>query len=1115
MQFKIIYGRSGTGKTTYIYNEIKEKIKSQNKIYIIVPEQFSYSAENKLLTTIEGNSSINAEVLTLSRMADRVITETIGNNKVHLSKIGKSMIIYEALEQLKGKMNFLRNTDKNLELSIRMITEFKKHNIDPSILNEALEKIENKYLKLKIQDSKQILEKYQEKIENNYIDEADSLEILSENIEKVPFFNDAIIYIDEFAGFTPNEYKIIEKLSTLAKEITITICTDSLQKVENIEQSIYYFNQITAEKIIEIAKRNGCHIDKINLTEAKRYKNEELKILEKNIYSSQKSAQKMKNDNISLFIAKNPYSECENVAKKILELIKQKNYRYKDIAVVSGNMETYAGNIKAIFEKYNIPIFIDEKKDINNNILMKHIISLLNIFTTNFSYEAMFSYIKSGILEIEEEEIFQLENYINKWGIRGNKWYKSDFEYEEKNDLQDKINETRKKIMTPIIKFKNQLTGEKTAKEITNNLYKFIEENKIQEKLLEKADELEKKGQIEIAEEYRSGIEIFFNVLDEIYMIFEDEKMTFDKYNKILQIGITKSELGKIPTSFDQVLFGDIDRSKTKEIKALFLIGMNDGIIPNIIKDEGFLNDVDRENLRNNNIEIAKSTVEQLYENQYNIYKTLTMPEEKLYLSYPVTDKESKALRGSILLVQIKNIFPNLPEESDVINSQQTITTKQATLDTAIQKYKQYIDSQEIEEEWKEILIWYKKNQEKRLKRILKGIKYNNLPDKITENNIQKMYGKVIRTSVSRLEQYRRCPFSFHLKYGLKLKEKEEFKIKSIDTGNLMHEVIDEVFLKIEDNQLEIKNITDESLRKIIEEIINQKLQMSKNYIFTSSPKFIILTKRLKKVVFESIKYIIQQLKNSKFELYGHEIEFNEKSELKPMKMTLESGNQVIITGKIDRVDIAKTGEDKYVRIIDYKSSVKDINLNQVISGIQIQLLTYLDEISEQENLKSAGILYFNLLDTIIKADKNLSDEEIRKQLNKKFKMRGLVVADVDIVKMMDQKLQPSTYSESIPVYLDRNGEISKGKSSVLDKEKFENLQKYTKHIIKEITNEIFKGKINIEPYYMNKKTACEYCEYKTICNFNPKFKQNEYRYIKNKTTEEVLEEITKINDKN
>ena len=1110
MEFKIIYGRSGSGKTSFIFNDIKKKIKGKNKIFIIVPEQFSFSAENRLLTVIDSNSSINAEVLTLSRMADRVISEVIGNYQTHLSKVGKTMIIYDVLEKLKGQLNFLRSSDKNLDLVFRMITEFKKHNINVTMINEVIENLDNKYLELKLKDAYELLNGYQKRIKENYIDESDSLELLYENIEKVSFFDDSIIYIDEFAGFTPNEYMIIEKLCLVAKEINVTICTDSLEKIDNIDESIFYFNKITVEKLLKIAKRMGCYIEKIDLGDSKRFKSNELFMLEKNIYSSLYNDESERTKDISLFIAKNVSSECEYVAEQILKLVKDEGYRYRDIAIVSGNMELYSADLKVIFQNYNIPVFIDEKKDISNNILMKFMISLLNIFTNNFSYDSVFSYIKAGVLNISNDEIYLLENYVNKWGIRGNKWY-SDFVFEEKNELQDQINEIRKRIVIPILEFKNSLIGQKTAEEITKNLFDFIYNNDIQKNILIKAQELENIGEIEAAEEYRAGIRIFFDVLDEIYMIFGNEKMSFERYNKILQIGIAQSEFGRIPTSFDQVLFGDIDRSKTKEIKILFMIGLNDGVIPNVVKDEGFLNDDDRRILKENNMEIAKNSLELLYENQFNIYKCLSMPENKLFLSYIISDNEGHAYRNSILVTQIKKIFPNLTEKSDVIVKNNDITTKEATFEIAIEKYNDFINDEEILPKWKEVILWYKNNDKIRMNKILEGASYSNLPDKICNDNIKEMYGNSLKTSVSRLEQYRRCPFSFYLKYGLKLKEEDEFKIRSLDTGNFMHEVIDEFFSKIEEKKIDIKTASREELDIIVMEIINQKLKMSKNYIFSSSTKFIVLTQRLKKVVCESIGYIVDQLKNSKFEIYGHEIEFSEKSQFKPMKIELENGKNVIVTGKIDRIDIAKMSDNTYVRIIDYKSSVKDINLNQVVSGIQIQLLTYLNEVVEQSEFDSAGILYFNLLDTIVKADKNLSDEEIRKQLNKKFRMKGLVVADIDIVKLMDTNISPANFSNNIPVYLDKEGNISNSRSSVLDREKFERLQRYTKHIIAEISNEIFNGNINMYPFYMNKKTQCDYCEYKSICNFNSKFKGNKYNYISNMSKEEILAQIKEL----
>ena len=364
-----------------------------------------------------------------------------------------------------------------------------------------------------------------------------------------------------------------------------------------------------------------------------------------------------------------------------------------------------------------------------------------------------------------------------------------------------------------------------------------------------------------------------------------------------------------------------------------------------------------------------------------------------------------------------------------------------------------------------------------------------------------------MKTSVSRLEQYRRCPFSFHLKYGLKLNEPEEFNIRSADTGSFMHDIIDTFFEYIEDKNIDISTLEEDELKQIIYDIIDERLKMSKNYIFTSTPKYIVLTERLSKVVYESMTYIVDSLKNSKFKVYGTEIEFSDTAEHKPIKIDLSDGRKVELTGKIDRADIANIDGKDYVRIIDYKSSVKDIDLNQVVAGLQIQLISYLDELVEESNLNPAGILYFNLIDKIVNKSKNLTDEEIKSEIRKAYKMKGLIVADIDIARAMDTKLEKG-FSDTIPVYVDKEESINNSRSSTISREKFESLQKYAKKIIKEISSEILDGNIDIKPYYLNKKTGCDYCEYKSICGFNINNKDNNYNYINSYDKDYLLDLI-------
>ena len=514
MSLQLIYGRSGTGKSQLILDEIKEKINENKKIYIIVPEQYSFSMEKRLLNTIGTKSIINAEVLTLSRMATRVVSEVSGNTKARLSKIGKAMIVYSCAQKLKSKLVYLNDSNKNLDLILNSITEFKKHSITENDINSVIEKTDDEYLKIKLNDIKMVLDKYNKTISNSYIDESDLLGLLIDDIDKTDMFNDTLIYIDEFMGFTSQEYKIIEKLINIASKVTITVCADELNYDLVDMSDIFYFNKQTANKLLAIARNNNYEIEKsICLKDNKRIKSKELRFLEENLYSKKFNKYLDKCDNISIFMAKNPYSEVEHVASEILSLVRDNNARYKEIGIIAKNIEDYSFNVKAIFDEYNIPIFIDEKKDINNNILMIYIVSLFNILTKNWSYESVFSFLKTGLVDLKEEDIYDLENYSLKWGIKGNKWYKEDFCFEEKNDKQDRINVSRRKLVDLVFSFKNILSNSKKVKDIAKGLVDFINLNNISKMIYKMADDLENKGLYEIASEYRNSLKLFYNVL--------------------------------------------------------------------------------------------------------------------------------------------------------------------------------------------------------------------------------------------------------------------------------------------------------------------------------------------------------------------------------------------------------------------------------------------------------------------------------------------------------------------------------------------------------------------------------------------------------------------------
>ena len=561
MGLRFIYGTAGTGKSEFCFNEIKNNIKNKEKIYIITPEQFSYSAEKKLLEEINTNASVNAEVISFNRIANRVFTEVGGANEVLISKSSKAMLIYSILEKEKKNLKFLNSSDDNIDIILKEITEFKKHNITTLNIDEENKKIENLELNQKLNEINLIYKIYEENIKNKFIDEEDILTKLAEKIPESKMFDNSIVYIDEFAGFTKQEYNIVEKILEKAKQVNITICADNLDENTNKESDIFYFNKQFAKLLTDC----GQNVDKkqeksILLKNKYRFKNIELKHLEENIYNNSYNIFKNEPKNIKLFLASSPYTEIEKIAQEINKLVREEKYKYNEIAIITKNIENINNIAKAIFSKYNIPIFIDEKSEITENILIKYILSILEIYTTNWSTEAVFNYIKSDFLEINKNDIYKLEKYCQKMGINRNKWYKNN--WKENENL-------REIIVEPLLKLKQEIDKEKSAKNISENIYKYLLKNNIEEKINKKINKIKKE---EIKEEYKASLTILTDVLDEIVTFFKDEKITIQKYKEILKIGLKNKEFGKIPQNIDQVILGDIDRTRSHKVKAVFIL---------------------------------------------------------------------------------------------------------------------------------------------------------------------------------------------------------------------------------------------------------------------------------------------------------------------------------------------------------------------------------------------------------------------------------------------------------------------------------------------------------------------------------------------------------------
>ena len=504
--------------------------------------------------------------------------------------------------------------------------------------------------------------------------------------------------------------------------------------------------------------------------------------------------------------------------------------------------------------------------------------------------------------------------------------------------------------------------------------------------------------------------------------------------------------------------------------------------------------------------------MDNIYEEKFNIYKTFTTAEEKIYISYASAESDGKPIRQSTLINKFRKMFPSLKETTDIISKEYEVINEKVTYEELLEQMAKLNDGKEIKdlEMWSNVYEYYANNKswESKLQQDIKVLGYTNKPEAINKENVKKLYGTSLKTSVSKLETFRACPFSYFMKYGLRIKEKEELKIQSFDTGSFLHNIIDEFFKEIKNADKGLAELEEDEIGKIVDKLVEIELENNFKYTFTATVKYKMLVQRLKKIINKSLKYIIYSLINSDFSVIGTELEFGEGKGLSEIHLKSKKGIEIIISGKIDRTDVSEKTDKKYIRVIDYKSSDKDIDFNKVYMGLQIQLITYLDAINNKNEYIPAGVFYFPLIEKLISSKKKMTEEEVEKEIAKKFRMQGVILNETDVIKMQDRTLVKNK-SNIIPAGLLASGEISKtATKNGVDTSEFDILRKYALKTITDIADEILDGVIDIKPYKQAQSSPCDYCEYKDICEFDPKTEGNSYRYIAKQSKEEVLKKM-------
>lgn len=1134
MGIRFIFGRAGSGKSYYCLNQIKKKLTNDknNKLIILVPDQYTFQTEKKLLEYVGEKSLLRAEVLSFKRMATRVFDKCGGRAINVIEDSGKNMLIYKLLKDKGEELKYFNRISKQqgfVGIVSKSITEFKKYNISEEILKEKELEIEDRDLKEKVSDLASIYETFNESLHKEYIDSEDILSILAKKLNEFHLYNDAEIWVDEFTTFTPQQLEVLKVLAKQCKNVNITLCSDGEIQFTEGETDIFDVIKNTENRILKMMQENNIsYKEPVNLNKKNIYRfreSKELGHIEKYFFNYPFKIYKSECKDIRLYKANNNYSEIEWVAQDILKLVRDKGYRYKDIAVVCREIDSYDKITSVIFNEYNIPYFLDKKREILSNPLVVLIISALEILVTNWSYESVFKYVKSGLITLETNFIDKLENYILANGIKGYKWTRDLLIYGDEELTQEEIEifEYMEEIRRPIINLYNKIKDNVSIRKYCTALYEFLLEIKAFETMDKLLNDFDNKGMQDKVKEYTQVPSIVIDMLDQAVEVLGDEVVDLKTFSKILVSGFEEKEIGVIPMSLDQVNIGDIARIKGRDVKALYIVGANDGVLPSANKDEGILSDEDRIELKSMGIELASDTRSRVFEEQFMVYTALTIPSNYLMITYPMADFDGKSLRPSIIIPRLKKILPKLSEESEIFNSNLSydkyynITAPVPTFNELIEALRREYEKEEIEPYWIETFKWFEKNEEfkDRTKIIFNGLNYTNLVEKIPREKMKKLYSNDngrLMFSVSRIEKYAQCPFGYYVQYGLKAKDRKVYEFTAPDLGSFMHDILDQFTNKIRKENILWGDLTKDKCAEIVNELVNSKLKSETNSILNSNKKYKYFSERFKKTITKSVTVISEQMRKGEFDIFKSEFDFGDFKDSDPIKLELPSKEIVYLKGRVDRIDKVDLNGETYIRIVDYKSGSKSFDLNELYYGLQIQLLVYLDAIlkNSKKILKTqcmpGGILYFKIDNPIIKSKKALTDEEIQVEVLKKLKMDGLLLKNVELVKSMDRDME--TYSLIIPAAFKKDGDFT-STSSVVTESQFELLRKYVNDKMIEICEEMLSGEVKIEPCKSSKVTYCDYCDYSSICQFDTSIKDNKYKIISKKKKDDLWDAMS------
>lgn len=1139
MSLRFCFGPSGSGKSHRIYEEIMQRAAEEpgRNFLIIVPDQFTMQTQKDLVMRSDRDGILNIDVLSFGRLSHRILEEVGTKEMPVLDDTGKSLVLQKVAADLKEQlpaMGSLLHKQGYIHEVKSAISEFMQYGISTQDMDKLITSAQKRgALAMKLKDLKTLYRGFQDYIRDHFITTEETLDVLRRSLSKSKILKGSVVVFDGFTGFTPIQNRLIQELMRVCAEtiVTVTIGVGEDPYKMDGEQKLFHLSKKTVADLEKLAAEAEVERGEDLFVKGgpNRFaKAPALHYLEQNLFRYQYEPYAGEQQEIHMFEALSPREEVHQTALYIRHLIREQGMTYRDIAVVIGDLEGYASYVETEFGQLEIPCFLDRTRGIVLNPMIEYIKSALQLYIKDFSYDTVFHFLRSGMADISREEIDELENYVIRTGARGYRTYSRLFtrRTEELQGNAEGSEQAEEKTMERLNRIRQQfmdaveilhMGSQEKAGDYVSHLYDFLEQNQVQQKLLNYQQQFEKEGDLSRAREYAQIYRLVMDLLDQVYELLGEEEISRQEFADILEAGFGEITVGTIPQNVDRIVVGDMERTRLKQVKVLFFLGVNDGSIPKNASKGGIISDMDREFLIESGTEMAPSPRQQMYIQRLYLYLNMTKPSEQLYLSYAKVNSEGKGIRPSYLIDTVRKLFPAMSVEYPQNRSRlEQIEGRQEGARYLAEELREYVEGTLPEEERQDFYLMYRAYEADAAGRdLLTRAAFRRYRESGLSRIVARaLYGQQLENSVSRLETYAACACRHFLQYGLSLQEREEFGFEASDMGTVYHAVLENFAGKLAESNLTWWDFTEDFAAKAVKESVEAYAATYGETVLYSSARNEYAITRMSRILTRTVLTLQKHLKQGSFQPDDYELSFRFAEDLDSIHVDLSEDEKMHLQGRIDRIDVSEDAEHVYVKVIDYKSGNRKFDLAALYYGLQLQLVVYMNAAMEMESRKHpdkeivpAALLYYHIDDPTIETPVELTDEQINEKILAKLRMNGVVNSDPEVVERLDRYMQDK--SVVIPVEKKKDGSFS-ARSGVLSREEMQLISSYVDAKIRSIGREILDGKIAANPYEKGNEEACTYCAYKKVCGFDGSIPGYEKRQLEDLDKQALMQRMQK-----